>query len=351
MPRRFKLAPSTRETCARERGQLLVEPTGTPIAGLSHDSRTDYLYAAKGTAQGGVLVYHGGTGALVADITFDLGDDSKVINDVLVTETGVYCTDSTSSVLYKVLLDEGGSLQQEPVVEQLEMTGFVMDPDPTNFNANGIVSSDDGGQLIVVNITTGVLYLVDVATGVTTPINVVGNERVFTDGDGLYLDDHTLYICQNFSNKIAVVQLSEDLTQGTFLWNLESPNLDVPTTITGYGDSIYAINTHFGEIAAGDPAQVLTDVARLPNVGTPSIVASEIAFEGAGSIRIGFRSYAPTTMFDFFLETTEDLSGSWNEAAAAELVETPDGYYFHQPRSLAQKDAYFRIGVRPKGDR
>lgn len=323
-------------------GQLLVEPTGTPIAGLSHDSRTDYLYAAKGTPQGGVLVYNGATGALVADITFDMGGDSKVINDVLVTETGVYCTDSTSSVLYKVLLGEGGSLPTEPVVEQLEMSGFVMDSDPANFNANGIVSSADDNNLIVINITTGVLYLVDAETGATAPISVSGRKQRFVDGDGLYLDGHTLYICQNFSNKIAVVQLSEDFTEGTFVRNLESLDLHIPTTIMGYGDSIYAINTHFGEIAAGNHAQVLTDVVKLSTAPAPWTAVTEVVFEGSEWIRIGFDSEASTGSSDFVLQTAETLAGPWS-ATEAQLFETPDGTYFQAPRNLESKQAFYRI--------
>ena len=97
------------------------------------------------------------------------------------------------------------------------------------------------------------------------PITIEGAEQWFVDGDGLYLEDHTLYICQNFSEKIAVVELSDDLTKGIFIKHLESPTLQVPTTITGFADGIYAINTHFWEIAA-DPfnVQTLTEVVRLP---------------------------------------------------------------------------------------
>ncbi len=328
-------------------GQLLVQPTGTPIAGLSHDPRTNLLYAAKSTAQGGVLVYHSVTGALVADITFTLGADNKVINDVLVTETAVYCTDSVNPILYKILLGEGGTLPAEPVVEPLEMNGFVVDPDPTHFNANGIVSSADGKQLIVINISTGILYLVDTETGATAPIPVLGRKQRFADGDGLYLDGHTLYICQNFSNRIAVVQLSEDYTEGTFVRNLESLDLHVPTTIIGYGDSIYAINTHFGEIAAGNHATVLTDVVRLSTTPGPWIVATQVEFEGNAWINIGFESEASTATSDFVLQAAETLSGPWS-VMEAQLVETPDGTYFHVPQNLESKQAFYRIWMRTK---
>jgi hypothetical protein len=76
-------------------GAILVSPTGKPVAGLSYDSRTDYLYAATGHSAGylsgnywdqGVIVYDASSGDFVTEITFG---DGIVINDVLVTRTGV----------------------------------------------------------------------------------------------------------------------------------------------------------------------------------------------------------------------------------------------------------------------
>ena len=65
--------------------------------------------------------------------------------------------------------------------------------------------------------------------------------------------------------KIAVVQLSDDLTQGTFVTNLVSDDFAVPTTIIGFGDSIYAINTHYRELVDpdNDPTQVQSEVVRV----------------------------------------------------------------------------------------
>ena len=330
-------------------GSVLVEATGTPIAGLSHDPRTDYLYVAKGSAMGGVLVYNASTGDLVADIAFAKGPETKVINDVLVTETCVYCTESTRTTLYKVLLVESGALPAEPVVELLEMNGFVKNPDPTQFNANGLVASSNEEQLIVVNASTGILFLADVATGSTTPIKITGDESVFPNGDGLYLDGSRLYVCQNFSNKIAVIELSDDLTQGTFVWNLLSPNLNVPTTITGLGDSIYAINTHFGEIAAGNQAELKTEVVKLSNIGVPSIKVSGIELEGSDKIQVSFKTSAPVTLFDFFLESNTGLSGSWMEDSA-EMQEGPDTYcyYFQIPLSADPGQGFYRVGGRKR---
>jgi hypothetical protein len=114
-----------------------------------------------------------------------------------------------------------------------------------------------------------VLFLVDTASGEPSPLEIEGAEQLFPDGDGLYLDGRTLYIMQNFSDKIAVVQLSEDLSGGEFIKNIPGegePNpLRVATTIIGFGNSLYAINTNFFEWLFGTtpPAEVQPYVVRL----------------------------------------------------------------------------------------
>lgn len=251
-------------------GAILVPPTGKPVSGLSYDPRTDYLYAATGHAavfgtgihwDQGVIVYDASSGELVREITFG---DGIAINDCLVTRTGVYCTDSVNPDLYKVVLENGGRIPSTPVVEVIHMPDFEMVP---GFNANGLVGDFDGRQLVLVNTSTGVLYLVDTESGAASPLRIEGAEQLFPNGDGLYLEGRTLYILQNFSDKVAVVQLSGDLTGGDFIRNIPgagAPNpLNIATTIIGFGNSLYAVNTHFFDLIFGDPASVQSEVVRL----------------------------------------------------------------------------------------
>jgi hypothetical protein len=255
-------------------GAILVDPplTGKTVSGLSYDPRTDYLYAATGFGSGkffadftftgqGVTVYDASSGDEIAEITF--GDDI-VINDCLVTRRAVYCTDSFNPNLYKVVLGKGGRLPSNPEFEVIPMPDFGM---IDGFNANGLVGDFDGEQLVIVNITTGVLYRVDTASGEASPLEIEGAEQLFPDGDGLYMNDRTLYIMQNFSDKIAVVQLSEDLSGGEFIKRIpgegEFNPLNIATSIIGFGNSIYAINTNFFDLVFGDPALVEADVVRL----------------------------------------------------------------------------------------
>ncbi len=251
-------------------GHVLVPPTGKPVAGLSYDARTDYLYAATGRSGGfsgprweqGIKVYTATSGRLLGEIIF--GDD-MAINDVLVTDTAVYCTDSVSTTLYKLPLEDDGKVFSS-TVEKIEMTGFEM---AEGYNANGLAGDFDGKELLIINIGTGVLYLVDTATGVATPVNIQGSATSFVNGDGLYMDGRTLYICENFSNfplgRIAVVELSDDLTQGTFIKYIESDDFAIPTTIIGFGSCIYAINTHYLEFTAegADTTLIQSEVVKV----------------------------------------------------------------------------------------
>ncbi len=249
-------------------GAILVLPTGKPVSGLSYDPRTDYLYAATGVVDlvngnftdQGVIVYDASSGDLVTEITFG---DGISINDCLVTRTGVYCTDSINPDLYKVVLEKGGRLPSTPVVEVIPMSGFEMAPEFPGLNANGLAGDFDGKQLVIVNIATGVLYRVDTASGEASPIAIEGAEQLFPNGDGLYLHGRTLYIMQNFSDKIAVVQLSGDLSEGEFIKNIPTRPFSVATTIIGFGNSLYAINTNIFERIFGNPAEVQSEVVRL----------------------------------------------------------------------------------------
>jgi hypothetical protein len=246
-------------------GQVLVPPTGKPISGLSYDARTDYLYAATGFGfrgpwfEEGVKVYAATSGRLLGEIIFG---DNIVANDVLVTESAVYCTDSISTTLYKIPLEDNGKVFSS-AFEKIEMAGFEMIPG--KFNANGLVGNFDGSQLLIINIGSGVLYLVDTESGAASPVNIQGDEQLFPTGDGLYMDGRTLYIMRNGAQKIAVVEMSDELTQGTFIKNIESEDFNVPTSIIGYGNCIYAINTHALELTAvgADPTLVLSEMVKV----------------------------------------------------------------------------------------
>lgn len=235
-------------------GGILVPATPGGIAvGLAYDARRDALFVAGGTT-GGATVYDATTGATLA--TYDFG--GAFVNDVVVTRTAAYFTDSFQSVLYRVPLGPAGTLAAPAAVETLPLGGdfeFLAG----EFNANGIDAPADGEFLLVVNSATGVLYRVDPTTGEATEIDLGGD--TVTAGDGILLDGQTLYVVRNTLNQIAVVHLGPDASEGAVVGTITDDDFDVPTTVTEFGSSLYAVNARFG---IADPANADYDVVRVP---------------------------------------------------------------------------------------
>ena len=223
-------------------GSLLVQPqTGRSAIGMKYDERTGYLLVAGGMT-GFAYVYDGETGATIAAI--QLTTDPSFINDVVVTKDAAYFTNSRQPIIYRVPLADNGELPDPIVVEEIELTGdYVFNPAPTAFNANGIAATPNGKTLIIVNSTEGALYNVDPETGIATRIDLGGDS--VPRGDGILLQGKTLYVVQNFLNQIAVVELNQDLTEGTIVDIITSPLFRVPTTIARFGASLYAVNARF----------------------------------------------------------------------------------------------------------
>ena len=222
-------------------GELLVGPqAGRAALGLEFDNRTGYLFVAGGPT-GQAFVYDTRTGDDLG--AFALAEGAPTfVNDVTVTNDAAYFTDSSQPVLYRLPLDAGGRLPDPDAAEVLPLTGdFVFVAG--GFNANGIEATPNGKALIVVNSTTGTLYNVDPATGAATAIDLGGGSVPF--GDGLVLVGHTLYVVQNRLNQIAVVALDPGFESGAIVATLTDPDFDVPTTVTAFGASLYAVNARF----------------------------------------------------------------------------------------------------------
>jgi streptogramin lyase len=150
-------------------GELLVDPEPDRVAvGLSYDRRSDSLFVA-GNGTGKAFVYDAGTGEEAA--VYRLTAPGTFVNDVVVTRTAAYFTDSFRPFLYRVLLGPGGGLPDQGAVEEIEL-GDDFDSIAGEFNANGIDAPPDGEYLIVVNSTTGRLYRVDPETGDASEIDL-----------------------------------------------------------------------------------------------------------------------------------------------------------------------------------
>ena len=175
------------------------------------------------------------------------------MNDVIVTRTAAYFTDSQNPALYVVPLGSGGALPDSASFTVLPLSGdYVM---ASGFNANGIAATPNGKSLIIVQSNTGLLYRVDPSSGIATLIDL--NGALVTIGDGILLDGQTLYVSRNALNQIAVVKLDPSLATGDYVGDIVSPDFKIPTTIAEFGNSLYAVNARFGEPIEGTQYQIV----------------------------------------------------------------------------------------------
>jgi len=221
-------------------GDILVpSQPGRAALGLKLDKRSNNLFVAGGPT-GAAFVYDGLSGEDLAQIQF-AAPPATFVNDVVVTKKAAYFTDSLRPSFYCVPLLPGGQLPNPPVFTEIPLGGgFEFDP---GFNINGIAATPNGKALIVVHSGAGLLYRVDPESGVATLIDLGG--ELVTSGDGLLLEGHTLYVSRNSLNRIAVVKLDPSLTTGVYVEDILSPDFKIPTTIAGFGSSIYAVNARF----------------------------------------------------------------------------------------------------------
>ena len=168
---------------------------------------------------------------------------SSFINDVVITSDAAYFTNSFQPFLYRLPLGPDGELPAVDAVEQIALAGdFVFVPG--GFNANGIDAPWSGEVLLIVHSSRGELYSVDPASGDATLIDLNGGS--VPNGDGILLDDETLYVVQNRLNKIAVIDIDLAAHSGQIARYITDSLFRVPTTIARFGSRLYAVNARFG---------------------------------------------------------------------------------------------------------
>jgi streptogramin lyase len=133
---------------------------------------------------------------------------SGFINDCIIDTGFVYFTDSRVKKIYRT------SVKGDPenLEEWLTFTDAQIPYTATGTNANGIVTTPDNKYLIIVISSSGKLYRIDKNTKVIQEITL---SSPVTSGDGLYLDNTTLYVSRNATNLIFPVTLNVDYSQGT----------------------------------------------------------------------------------------------------------------------------------------
>jgi len=230
------------------RGRVFVSGRGGRMA-IGLEVRGGRLWVAGG-GTGRAFVYSATTGRPVRAFRLAPSGSDTFVNDVAVTSTAAYFTDSRRSALYVLPRDLSA-----PRVLQLPDI-----PVQAGNNLNGIVATPDGRSLIVVQTNAGRLWRVDARTGRATRIALSGGS--VTNGDGLLLAGRTLYVVRNRVNRIAVVSLASGLSSGRVVRSIASRQFDVPTTIARIGEGLYAANARFGTTASANTRYWVTRVPR-----------------------------------------------------------------------------------------
>lgn len=229
---------------------FVSSPIVAPAVGLKADLRHGLLWVAGGPT-GKAAIYNLKTGAPVVALTLTAA--TSFINDVIVTRTAAYFTNSLSPEIIRVPVSKHGVVG-EP--ESIALKGPAGEFVP-GFNINGIAATTDGRTLIVVNSTKGELYTVDAKTGDSALIDLGGT--TVPTGDGLLLTGKTLFVLQNggaqgtVPNQIVVIRLRHDLAAGRVVDTITSKFFETATTLARRGDILVAVNAQFAQPPANDP--------------------------------------------------------------------------------------------------
>jgi hypothetical protein len=217
-------------------GGTLVPAWGGAATGVEYEARANRLWVAGGPT-GTVRVYDASSGDLLRQYQFP---GTVFLNDLVVTRTAVYVTDSLNAWLDVIPLGRDGALPAAGSTTTLPLSGITFEAG--QFNANGIVAAR--GWLIVVDSFTGGLFRVNPATGVSTQIST-GDASV-ANGDGLELRGSRLYVVRNADQRVEVFRLGAGLATARPLGALTSSDLSVPTTGAIQAGRLWVVNARFG---------------------------------------------------------------------------------------------------------
>jgi len=215
----------------------------TSATGMKVDGKGRLFISGAGT--GKMFVYDTANGALLGSFSNNLSN--TFINDVIITpkDGAAYFTDSLSPFLYKVAKNAQGQLAFSV---WLDFTGTAASYQP-GFNINGIAASENGKYLIVVQSNTGKLFRIDIRTKTVTQIDLGG--QALTNGDGILLRGHALYVVRNQQELIVKVRMSDNFLRGRVISSTTDPSFAFPTTIAAAQGRFLVVNSQFDKRGPG----------------------------------------------------------------------------------------------------
>ncbi len=206
----------------------------TSVTGMKVDDYGRLFIAGRNT--GRAFVYNTVSGELIKALETPPSNNT-LLNDVTVTPDAAYFTDSFRPIVFRV------SLTPDSVGEigvWLELEGTPI-PHGNGFNLNGVAASADGRYLLSVHFDTGRLYRINTRTQEVVEVNLDGTR--LTTGDGLWLEDTTLYVVRENPASVVTVELSADLASGLPTATLTHPSFSLPTTLAKYDDRLMIVNS------------------------------------------------------------------------------------------------------------
>lgn len=221
--------------------------TGAPgriAVGVDHDSRRDVLWVAGGAGKE-LRAQDADTGAVLRTYRFP-SEANRFVNDVVVTRTAVYATDSLSRELLVVPLSTRTTrLPAAWRATTRSLTGDLRLAEGNNLNGITTVR----GTLVAVQGNTGRLFRIDPRTGRTTRVRTGGT--TFVNGDGLEPGPGgTLYVVQNRDNRIRVLSVGAKARSARVVDTIGrrdfAADVDVPSTVALVRGSLFAVNARFG---------------------------------------------------------------------------------------------------------
>jgi len=218
--------------------RFIDAPAGRNALGIRVDLEHGLLFVAGGfTGQG--YVYDLRTGADVATYQFGTPPGS-IINDVIVAGGAAWFTDSVQPHLYRVPINDDGSVGS---FSTLVVSGPAGDVTP-GFNLNGIAATPDGSTLIVAHSNNAAVYSVNPSTGASALL--AGD---LPNVDGILFEAGRLWAVQNFLNQITELRVPGDLSSATVERVITNADVGgafgIPTTVARFGNVLATVNAHF----------------------------------------------------------------------------------------------------------
>jgi hypothetical protein len=244
-----------RASLATGAGKVIYAGPGTPSNGLKVDGCGRAFIA--GNVGGDIRVIDISTGALLVAYQVT-APGASFLNDVVLTKDAAWFTDSYNATLYKLPIAANGALPGSAAgIVALPLTGVTITPGTVNIN--GIAATPDGRSLLVVQSNTGLLFRVNPATGAAGPVDLGGVSVL--NGDGLLVENRTLYVVQNRSNAVEVFTLNQAGTAGTLTATITNDGFAIPTTVASFGNRLYFVN---GKLTTPIASGVTYNVIALP---------------------------------------------------------------------------------------